>query len=392
MQNKGLFGEYGGQYVPDNMLPVLNEIAEAYASLKEKESFQKEFRQLLDEYVGRPSRLYKAERYSEKLGGPTVYLKREDLNHTGSHKINNCLGQALLAKHMGKTSVIAETGAGQHGVATATVAALFGMKCTIFMGKEDVERQALNVYRMKMLGAEVVSVSDGTGTLKEAVDAAIDYWIANKDDIFYILGSAVGPHPYPTMVRDFQSCIGKEAREQILSKEGRLPDAIFACVGGGSNAIGMFSAFLDDKDVQIFAAEAAGKGVNTSEHAATLTLGSVGVLHGFKSYVLQGNDGEILPVYSISAGLDYPGIGPQHAYLKDAGRVNYSAITDSEAIEAFGLLSRTEGIIPALESSHALALLEKNISKFDENQIVIVNLSGRGDKDVEQLARILGLS
>lgn len=391
MKNNGLFGEYGGQYVPENMLPVLQEIVDAYAFLKEQPAFKEELQTLLEEYVGRPSNLYKAKRYSEYLGGPTIYLKREDLNHTGSHKINNCLGQALLAKHMGKKHVIAETGAGQHGVAAATVAALFNMKCTVFMGKEDVERQALNVYRMKMLGAEVVSVSDGTGTLKEAVDAAIKFWVDNKEEIFYIIGSAVGPHPYPTMVRDFHSCIGKEARKQILAKEGRLPDAIFACVGGGSNAIGLFSGFLDDKDVAIYAAEAAGKGTNTQEHAATLTLGSVGVLHGSKSYVLQDDKGEVLPVYSISAGLDYPGIGPEHAHLKDSGRVKYSAITDKEAIEAFELLSRMEGIIPALESSHALALLQKEIGQFTKDQIIIVNLSGRGDKDVQQLAALQGL-
>lgn len=391
MKNNGLFGEYGGQYVPENMLPVLQEIVDAYAFLKEQPAFKEELQTLLEEYVGRPSNLYKAKRYSEYLGGPTIYLKREDLNHTGSHKINNCLGQALLAKHMGKKHVIAETGAGQHGVAAATVAALFNMKCTVFMGKEDVERQALNVYRMKMLGAEVVSVADGTGTLKEAVDAAIKFWVDNKEEIFYIIGSAVGPHPYPTMVRDFHSCIGKEARKQILAKEGRLPGAIFACVGGGSNAIGLFSGFLDDKDVAIYAAEAAGKGTNTQEHAATLTLGSVGVLHGSKSYVLQDDKGEVLPVYSISAGLDYPGIGPEHAHLKDSGRVKYSAITDKEAIEAFELLSRMEGIIPALESSHALALLQKEIGQFTKDQIIIVNLSGRGDKDVQQLAALQGL-
>ncbi len=392
MSNNGFFGEYGGQFVPDALLPILNNIADEYAKIKDTDEFKRDFSDLLKNYIGRPSILYEAKRFSQKVGKARVFLKREDLNHTGSHKLNNCIGQALLAKHMGKTHIIAETGAGQHGVAAATVAALFGMKCIIFMGKEDVERQALNVYRMKMLGADVVSVTAGTGTLKEAVDAALDYWIAHKDDMFYVLGSAVGPHPYPTMVRDFQSCIGTEARAQILEKTGKLPDAVFACVGGGSNAIGIFSGFLADKDVQIFGGEAAGRGVDTTEHAATLTLGKVGVLHGFKSYVLQEDNGDTMPVYSISAGLDYPGIGPEHAYLKDTGRVTYLPITDDEAVEAFHLLSETEGIIPALESSHALALYKKVCDKFTKDQIVIINLSGRGDKDVAQLAALSGIT
>jgi tryptophan synthase beta chain len=390
MNKAGFFGQYGGQYVPEAMLPILNHIAAEYEAIKETGEFKEELAELFKNYVGRPSILYEAKNLTKKLGGPKVYLKREDLNHTGAHKINNCLGQALLARHMGKKHVIAETGAGQHGVATATAAALFGMKCTIFMGREDVERQALNVYRMNMLGADVVSVADGTGTLKEAVDAAINYWVDNKDDIFFIIGSAVGPHPYPSMVRDFHSVIGREAREQILAKEGRLPDALFACVGGGSNAIGLYTAFLTDKGIKIFGAEAAGKGIDTPDNAATLTLGKVGVLHGSKSYVLQEENGEVKPVYSISAGLDYPGIGPEHAWLKDTGRVDYRAITDREAVEALEILSLCEGIIPALESAHALALLKKLAGEFGKDDIAIVNLSGRGDKDVQQLAKRKG--
>ncbi|MDR3348067.1 MAG: tryptophan synthase subunit beta [Acidaminococcales bacterium] len=390
MNKAGFFGQYGGQYVPEGMLPILDHIAAEYDAIKGTGDFKEELAELFKNYVGRPSILYEAKNFTKKLGGPKIYLKREDLNHTGAHKINNCLGQALLARHMGKRHVIAETGAGQHGVATATAAALFGMKCTIFMGREDVERQALNVYRMNMLGADVVSVTDGTGTLKEAVDAAINYWVANKDDIFYIIGSAVGPHPYPSMVRDFHSVIGQEAREQILAKEGRLPNALFACVGGGSNAIGLYTAFLADKEVKMFGAEAAGKGLDTPDHAATLTLGKVGVLHGSKSYVLQEESGEVKPVYSISAGLDYPGIGPEHAWLKDTGRVDYRAITDREAVEALETLSLCEGIIPALESAHALALLKKLAGEFGKGDIAIVNLSGRGDKDVQQLAKHKG--
>ncbi len=387
-EKAGYFGEFGGQFVPEGVLPILDKIADEYEKIKKDPKFQEEFAYLLENYVGRPSRLYEAKRYGKAVGGPKVYLKREDLNHTGSHKLNNCLGQALLAKHMGMKHIIAETGAGQHGVAAATVAALFDMKCTIFMGEEDVARQSLNVYRMKMLGAEVVSVTDGTGTLKEAVDAALSYWVEHKDEIFYIIGSAVGPHPYPTMVRDFHDCIGTEARAQILEKEGRLPNAIYACIGGGSNAIGLFSAFLGDKGVDIYGAEAGGRGIDTKDHAATLTLGQVGVLHGFKSYILAQPDGEIMPVYSISAGLDYPGIGPQHAYLKDCGRVDYQPVTDQEAVDAFKLLCHTEGIVPALESAHALALFQRTAKKYTDKDVVIVNLSGRGDKDVQQLAEL----
>lgn len=387
---QGFFGEFGGQYVPEELLPVLNELTSAYEKYRDDEDFQQEFQYYLKTYVGRPSLLYYAQNLTEKLGGAKIYLKREDLNHTGAHKINNSIGQALLAKRMGKKRVIAETGAGQHGVATATVAALFGMECKIFMGAEDVSRQALNVFRMRMLGAEVVAVESGTRTLKDAVDAAIGYWVENRADTFYVLGSAVGPHPYPTLVRDFQKCIGVEAHEQILAAEGRLPDHVIACVGGGSNAIGLFQGFLEDESVKIYGVEAAGKGIETKDHAATLTLGKVGVLHGFKSYVLQDEKEEVLPVYSISAGLDYPGVGPEHAYLRDLGRVQYVAVTDQQAVDAFYLLSKTEGIIPALESSHALAYAVELALKCSPTEIMIVNLSGRGDKDVQQIAELSG--
>ena len=387
----GMFGEFGGQYVPEFLLPALEEVAAAYEKIRQTEAFQTEFAKYLRQYVGRPSLLYAAENLSRQLGGATIYLKREDLNHTGSHKINNAIGQALLARSMGKKHVIAETGAGQHGVATATVAALFGLKCTVFMGEEDVARQELNVFRMRALGAEVVSVTRGTRTLKDAVDAALEYWVEHLTDTFYLLGSAVGPHPYPLMVRDFQEIIGREARQQMLETAGRLPDSIVACVGGGSNAIGLFAAFLEDPSVKIYGAEAAGKGVNTPDHAATLTLGRPGVLHGFRSYVLQDEKDEVLPVYSISAGLDYPGVGPEHAHLKDIGRVNYQAVTDQEALDAFFLLSRTEGIIPALESSHALALACKLAKEYGPEHLLLVNLSGRGDKDAAQVAAITGM-
>ena len=387
----GMFGEFGGQYVPEFLLPALEEVAAAYEKIRQTEAFQTEFAKYLRQYVGRPSLLYAAENLSRQLGGATIYLKREDLNHTGSHKINNAIGQALLARSMGKKHVIAETGAGQHGVATATVAALFGLKCTVFMGEEDVARQELNVFRMRALGAEVVSVTRGTRTLKDAVDAALEYWVEHLTDTFYLLGSAVGPHPYPLMVRDFQEIIGREARQQMLETAGRLPDSIVACVGGGSNAIGLFAAFLEDPSVKIYGAEAAGKGVNTPDHAATLTLGRPGVLHGFRSYVLQDEKDEVLPVYSISAGLDYPGVGPEHAHLKDIGRVNYQAVTDQEALDAFFLLSRTEGIIPALESSHALALACKLAKEHGPEHLLLVNLSGRGDKDAAQVAAITGM-
>ena len=384
----GLFGQFGGQYVPEVLVPVLDELAAAYEGCKDDTEFQQELASYFKNYIGRPSLLYDAQRFSEKLGGAKIYLKREDLNHTGSHKINNAIGQALLAKKMGKTRMIAETGAGQHGVATATVAALFGMECKIFMGAEDVERQALNVFRMKMLGAEVISVTSGTQTLKDAVDEAINYWVENCHDTFYVLGSAVGPHPYPSIVRYFQKAIGIEAREQILELEGRLPDSVIACVGGGSNAIGIFQGFLTDESVKIYGVEAGGKGLDTDQHAATLTFGKVGVLHGFKSYVLHDANDEIFPVYSISAGLDYPGVGPEHAHLRDCGRVEYAAVTDQEAVDAFYLLSRTEGIIPALESSHALAYAIKLAPTLPKEHIMIVNLSGRGDKDVQQIAEL----
>lgn len=387
-EKKGLFGQFGGQYVPEQLMPVLDELTAAYEKCQQDPSFQEELEHYLTTYVGRPSLLYYAERFSEKLGGAKIYLKREDLNHTGSHKINNALGQALLAKKMGKKRIIAETGAGQHGVATATVAALFGMECKVFMGAEDVERQALNVFRMKMLGAEVISVTSGTQTLKEAVDEAIAYWIENRHDTFYVLGSAVGPHPYPSIVKYFQKYIGIEARQQMLELEGRLPDSVIACVGGGSNAIGIFQAFVEDQTVKLYGAEAAGKGIDTDQHAATMSMGRVGVLHGFKSYVLQDDKDEVIPVYSISAGLDYPGVGPEHAYLRDSGRVNYVAVTDKQAVDAFYLLSQTEGIIPALESSHALAHAIVLAPTLPKDHIMIVNLSGRGDKDVQQIAAL----
>ena len=386
--NNGMFGQFGGQYVPDVLIPALNELTVAYEECKNDLEFQRELMYYLKNYVGRPSALYYAQNFSEHLGGAKIYLKREDLNHTGSHKINNAIGQALLAKKMGKKCLVAETGAGQHGVATATVAALFGMECKVFMGAEDVERQALNVFRMEILGAEVVSVTSGTQTLKDAVDEAINYWVANCQDTFYLLGSAVGPHPYPSIVSYFQQSIGIEARQQILELEGRLPDSVIACVGGGSNAIGIFQGFINDENVKIYGAEAAGKGIDTDEHAATLTLGKVGILHGFKSYVLQDEKNEVLPVYSISAGLDYPGVGPEHAYLRDSGRVEYVAITDKQAVDAFYLLSRTEGIIPAIESSHALAHVIEIAPTLPKEHIMIVNLSGRGDKDVQQIAAL----
>lgn len=385
---KGLFGEFGGQYVPDSLRPILAELTDAFEQCQTDPVFQQQLEHYFANYVGRPSILYKAERFSEKLGGATIYLKREDLNHTGSHKINNAIGQIMVAKKMGKDQVIAETGAGQHGVATATAAAFFGLKCKIFMGAEDIERQALNVFRMQMLGAEVVPVTSGTQTLKDAVDEAINYWVENCHDTFYVLGSAVGPHPYPVMVRYFQQSIGLEARKQILALAGRLPDSVIACVGGGSNAIGIFQGFLEDDDVRIYGAEAAGKGIDTNLHAATMTLGKVGILHGFKSYVLQDDNNEVAPVYSISAGLDYPGVGPEHAFLRDSGRVQYVAVTDEQAVDAFYLLSQTEGIIPALESSHALAYAVELAPQLPKEHIMIVNLSGRGDKDVEQIAKL----
>lgn len=385
------YGEFGGQYVPDNIKVALDEVAEAYQAAKEDLSFLTELRALLKDYSGRATPLYYAEAFTKSLGGAKIYLKREDLNHLGAHKLNNVLGQILLAKRMGKTRIIAETGAGQHGVATAAAAARFGMECEVYMGAVDCERQKLNVFRMNLLGAKVNPVQAGTGTLKDAVTAAFADFAQNLENTFYIVGSAVGPYPYPQMVRDFQSVIGKEARAQILEKEGRLPDAVVACVGGGSNAIGSFAAFLQDQDVRLIGAEGAGKGADTPENAATMTNGRIGVSDGMKSYVLMDDQDQVLPAYSISAGLDYPGVGPEHAYLKDAQRAEYYPITDQEAIEAFQLLSKTEGIIPALESSHALAQAIKLAPTMDSDQIMIVTVSGRGDKDVNQVADYLGV-
>ncbi|HUM82641.1 MAG TPA: tryptophan synthase subunit beta [Lachnospiraceae bacterium] len=388
--SKGRFGIHGGQYIPETLMNAVNELEEAYNKYKEDPAFQAELTELLNEYAGRPSRLYYAGRMTEALGGAKIYLKREDLNHTGAHKINNCLGQVLLAKRMGKTRVIAETGAGQHGVATATVAALFGMECEIYMGVKDIERQALNVYKMRLLGAKVHPVSSGTGTLKDAVSETMREWTSRIDDTHYVLGSCMGPHPFPTIVRDFQSVISKEIKEQLLDKEGRLPDAVIACVGGGSNAIGAFYHFIQDKDVRLIGCEAAGRGIDTFETAATISTGREGIFHGMKSYFCQDEYGQIAPVYSISAGLDYPGIGPEHAYLHDIGRAEYVAVTDDEAVDAFEYLSRTEGIIPAVESAHAVACAMKLAPKMDRDRIIVINISGRGDKDCAAIARFRG--
>ena len=387
--SKGKFGIYGGKFVPETLMAALSELEENYYKIKNDPSFQEEFNKLLREYVGRPTPLQYAEGFSKYLGnGIKVYLKREDLNHTGAHKINNALGQALLAKRMGKKRIIAETGAGQHGVATATACAFLGLECVVYMGEEDVRRQALNVFRMELLGAKVEVVKSGSRTLKDAVNEATRDWVTNVRTTHYIIGSAVGPHPYPEMVRDFQSVIGRETKEQILKSENRLPDTIVACVGGGSNAIGIFYPFIEDKDVRLVGVEAGGYGLDTDKHAATLCKGTVGILHGAKSYLLQTEDGQITPTHSVSAGLDYPGVGPEHSLLKDINRAEYYAVTDDEALEAFQILSRTEGIIPALESSHAIAWVIKNKDKL-EGQIVVVNLSGRGDKDVNQVREIL---
>ena len=382
---KGFYGDFGGQFVPETLMFALKELTAAYEASKEDEAFQTELVAYLSDYVGRETPLYFAEQLTKKLGGAKIYLKREDLNHTGAHKINNALGQVLLAKKMGKNKIIAETGAGQHGVATATAAALFGMECTIFMGALDVKRQALNVFRMELLGSKVESVTAGNNTLKDAVNEALRYWVANVEDTHYILGSALGPHPFPEMVRDFQSVIGKEARQQILAKEGRLPDIAMACIGGGSNAIGLFYPFINDESVRLIGVEAGGMGVETDEHAATMTKGEVGVLHGARMHLLQDEDGQVIEPYSISAGLDYPGVGPEHSYLAQVKRAEYVAVTDEEALEAFHLLSQTEGIIPALESSHALAQVTKLAPTMDKEQIIVVCLSGRGDKDVQQI-------
>lgn len=388
--SKGRFGIHGGQYIPETLMNAVIELEEAYNRYKDDPEFNRELTALLNEYAGRPSRLYYAERMTKDLGGAKIYLKREDLNHTGAHKINNVIGQMLLAKKMGKTRVIAETGAGQHGVATATVAALMGMECEVFMGKEDTERQALNVYRMRLLGARVHAVTSGTGTLKDAVSETMREWTNRIEDTHYVLGSCMGPHPFPTIVRDFQSVISKEIKAQMLEKEGRLPDAVLACVGGGSNAIGAFYNFIEDKEVQLIGCEAAGRGVNTAETAATIATGRLGIFHGMKSYFCQDEYGQIAPVYSISAGLDYPGIGPEHAALFDAGRARYVAITDEEAVEAFEYLSRTEGIIAAIESAHAIAYAMKLAPTMKKDKIIVVNVSGRGDKDCVSVARYRG--
>lgn len=386
----GRFGVHGGQYIPETLMNAVIELEEAYSKYKNDPQFNAELTQLFNDYAGRPSRLYYAEKMTRDLGGAKIYLKREDLNHTGAHKINNCLGQALLAKKMGKTRLIAETGAGQHGVATATVAALLGMECVVFMGKVDTERQALNVYKMKLLGAEVVPVTDGTGTLKDAVSQAMREWTSRIEDTHYCLGSVMGPHPFPTIVRDFQAVISKEIREQMLEKEGRLPDAVIACVGGGSNAIGSFYHFIDDPSVRLIGCEAAGRGVDTFETAATINTGRLGIFHGMKSYFCQNEYGQIAPVYSISAGLDYPGIGPEHAYLHDIGRAEYVPVTDDEAVEAFEYTSRMEGIIPAIESSHAIAYAMKLAPKLDKDKVIVITVSGRGDKDCAAIARYRG--
>ena len=391
MMTKGRYGIHGGQYIPETLMHAVIELEKAYEYYKNDPQFNKELQELFHEYANRPSLLYYAEKMTKDLGGAKIYLKREDLNHTGSHKINNVLGQVLLAKKMGKKRVLAETGAGQHGVATATAAALMDMECTVYMGREDTERQALNVFRMELLGAKVVAVESGTKTLKDAVNEALRQWTANVNDTYYVLGSVMGPHPYPEMVRDFQSVIGKEVKAQILEKEGRLPDVVMACVGGGSNAMGLFYDFIPDKEVQLIGVEAAGRGVNTAQTAATIARGNLGIFHGMKSYFLQDEYGQIAPVYSISAGLDYPGIGPEHAALYDSGRAQYVSATDDEAVAAFSYLSRTEGIIPAIESAHAIAYAQKLAPTLPKDKIIVVNVSGRGDKDVAAIARYMGV-
>lgn len=390
--SKGRYGIHGGQYLPETLMNAVIELEQAYEQYKKDPSFLSELQALYVEYANRPSLLYYAEKMTEDLGGAKIYLKREDLNHTGSHKINNVLGQVLLAKKMGKKRVIAETGAGQHGVATATVAALMGMECVVYMGEEDTERQALNVFRMELLGAKVVPVKTGTKTLKDAVNEAMRVWTSRADDTFYVLGSVMGPHPYPEMVRDFQSVIGREVKSQIMASEGRLPDVVMACVGGGSNAMGIFYDFIPDKEVRLIGVEAAGRGVDTRETAATISRGSLGIFHGMKSYFLQDKYGQIAPVYSISAGLDYPGIGPEHAFLHDSGRAEYVPATDEESVAAFSYLSKTEGIIPAIESAHALAYAMKLAPTMGKNRIIVVNFSGRGDKDVAAIARYMGVN
>ena len=389
-ETKGRFGIHGGQYIPETLMNAVIELENAYNHYKNDPEFNKELNYLLNDYAGRPSKLYFAKKMTEDLGGAKIYLKREDLTHTGAHKINNVLGQALLAKKMGKRRLIAETGAGQHGVATATAAALMGMECVVFMGEEDTIRQALNVYKMRLLGATVIPVTNGTKTLKDAVSEAMREWTSRIDDTHYCLGSVLGPHPFPTIVRDFQAVISKEIKEQILEKEGRLPDAVLACVGGGSNAIGSFYNFIEDKEVALIGCEAAGKGIHTFETAATINTGSLGIFHGMKSYFCQDEYGQIAPVYSISAGLDYPGVGPEHAYLNDIKRASYVPVTDDEAVEAFEYLSRTEGIIPAVESAHAVAYAKKIAPTMGKDKIIVITISGRGDKDCAAIARYKG--
>ena len=389
--DRGHFGDFGGRYVAETLMPNILALEQAYDEARKDPVFTDQFEDLLEHYVGRPSPLYFAERLTEALGGAQVWFKRDELNHTGAHKINNCIGQILLAIRMGKTRIIAETGAGQHGVATATVCARFGLPCVVYMGAEDVRRQSPNVFRMKLLGAEIVPVTSGRGTLKDAMNEALRDWVANVDDTFYIIGTAAGPHPYPAMVRDFQSVIGTEARAQMHKRVGRLPNLLVACIGGGSNALGLFHPFLDDADVKMLGVEAAGLGLNGDQHAASLTGGAPGILHGNKTFLLQDEDGQITEGHSISAGLDYPGIGPEHAWLKDIGRVEYTAVTDDEALEAFQLLCRTEGIIPALEPSHAIAAVAKRAKEMDKDAIILANLCGRGDKDIFTVAEKLGV-
>ncbi len=388
---EGHFGIFGGRFVAETLMPLILEVERAYYRFRDDPEFLRELAYYSRDYVGRPSPLYLAERLSDELGGARIYFKRDELNHTGAHKINNTLGQILLAKRMGKRRIIAETGAGQHGVATATVCALFDLPCVVYMGEKDIERQAPNVFRMRLLGAEIIPVTSGTATLKDAMNDALRDWVANVEDTFYIIGTAAGPHPYPEMVRDFQSVIGHEARQQFLERTGKLPDVIIACIGGGSNAIGLFHPFLDDEEIQIIGVEAAGHGIDTGEHAASLTGGQPGVLHGNRTYLLQNADGQILDAHSISAGLDYPGIGPEHSWLHETARVQYVSITDKEALEAFQLCCRSEGIIPALEPAHALAHVTKIAPDMDQNQNIIMNLCGRGDKDVFTVAKALGV-
>ncbi len=388
---RGHFGRYGGMFVPETLMYPLEELRAAYERYRGDPQFVAEFEADLRDYVGRPSPVYHAERWSRKLGGAQIFLKREDLNHTGAHKVNNTIGQALLAQRMGKTRIIAETGAGQHGVATATVAARLGLECVVYMGEVDVARQEANVYRMRLLGAEVVAVKSGSRTLKDALNEAMRDWVTNVDNTFYIIGTVAGPHPYPAMVRDFQTVIGREARAQMLERTGRLPDVLVACVGGGSNAIGLFHPFLNDREVAIYGVEAAGEGIGTGHHAAPLCAGIPGVLHGNRTYLMEDRDGQIIETHSISAGLDYPGVGPEHAWLKDTGRVRYEAVTDDEALEAFHALTRTEGIIPALESSHALAFAARIAPTLDRDRVILINLSGRGDKDMHTVAAREGI-